>query len=124
MLKTAGTLKLLQPPYWLLKLRSYRWFYPAVFAVTVILLTWIWITPFPVKLFALEKELIRGSASLAVIGIGYLATYWYAVDRLIGYRTWVLVGSAVCFLTLIIALHYVDRFPQLNRIDELHNWHV
>ncbi|MEP7286745.1 MAG: glycosyltransferase family 39 protein [Chloroflexota bacterium] len=104
------------------KLRTYPLFYMAVCSIGVLLMLAVWLTPFAIPMIPLHRQLLRCYATGLILGTTYLTLFAGARERYVSFRLWVAVSAIACFAVLIIAVHYLDRFPQLNQIDELHNW--
>ncbi len=111
-------------PRWLHTLRSHRTFNAAVLVVSTALMLAVWLIPFQVPMPAVQRELLRGYATGAILAGLYLALFWCGPDPYVPWRVWKAVAVIVGAGAVIIAVHYIDRFPQLNTIDELHNWVV
>lgn len=85
----------------------------------------IWIIPFQdIALTQVQQEAIRGWGTLLVLIVVYVGLFWRAATVALPWSVWVVATSAIGALVVIIAVRYLDRFPQINLIDELHNWSV
>jgi hypothetical protein len=111
-------------PRWLQTLRTRPSFYVAIVGGGTLLLLTIWLTPFRMPTTSLQRELLRGYASAAILVVTYFSLFWCGRDTLVSWRSWLIVGGVAASIALFLTVHYLDRFPQLNRIDELHNWVV
>ncbi len=114
----------IQPPQWLVALRASRIVTFAVVVIGILILLAIWMTPFQMFVTPVQKQLLRSYGTLAVLGATYAAVFWRGRDVCDSWQTWLAVGVVVGAAVLIFTVHYLDRYPQLNQIDELHNWVV
>ncbi len=114
----------IRPPRWLESLRASRLFMAAVLAGGALLMLAIWLTPFRIFVTPLQKELLRGYGTGAILVGVYHLLFWCGRDRRAPWSAWLAVAGVAGAGALIITIHYLDRFPQLNTIDELHNWVV
>lgn len=112
-------------PRWLQSVRLNPLFMALVLIAGTILLLITWIVPVEVALSALDKELLRAYVTLLILAITHSLLFWRQERELcLPFWIWLAVGAVVASVGVIITVHYVDRFPQLNTIDELHNWVV
>jgi hypothetical protein len=111
-------------PRWLQALRTRPPFHVAVIGGGILLLLTTWLTPFQMPTTSLQRELLRGYASAAILTVTYFALFWCGRDALVSWRSWLVVAGVGASAAIFLTVHYLDRFPQLNRIDELHNWVV
>src|SRR5258708_734047 len=114
-------------PRWLQSVRANRLIFAAVLIAGTVLLLLTWLTPIEVLLTLLQKELLRAYATLLILVVTYSVLFWHEhrqADLCLPYWMWLVVGAVAASAGMIITVHYVDRFPQLNTIDELHNWVV
>ncbi|HLY24955.1 MAG TPA: glycosyltransferase family 39 protein, partial [Aggregatilineales bacterium] len=114
------------PPGLLKVLRRYTIFSLAVVVIGTFAIAtlWLWM---PLNGTDFQKELLRGYLTSAILTATYAALYWRESAqeaRRLSYPVWVIAGAVVALLTLLVAIHYLDRFPRLNTIDELQNWIV
>src|SRR5258708_7981435 len=116
--------RIVDVPRWLQSLRMNRLFIAAVLIVGTGLLLVTWLVPVEVILTAFQKEMLRAYATLLILAITYVVLSWRArreTDLCLPFWMWLAVGTLAASVGVIITVHYVDRFPQLNTIDELHN---
>jgi hypothetical protein len=93
--------------------------------IGVILIYAIWTTPFEgIALSSLQRETIRGWASLAILAIVYIGLFYQTRPITLPWALWFAAAALAGAAVVILAVHYIDRFPALNLIDELHNWSV
>jgi hypothetical protein len=114
----------MQPSHWLITLRTSRLVTLAIIALGIWIMFAIWMTPFQMFVTPVQKQLLRSYGTLAVLGFTYAALFWRGRDVCDSWRTWAVVAGVIGAIGLILSVHYLDRYPQLNRIDELHNWVV
>jgi Dolichyl-phosphate-mannose-protein mannosyltransferase len=114
----------IRPPRWLGIVRRSMWFPSAVLAGAALLLLVVWLTPFQIFVTSLQKELLRGYATGAILVATYFLLFWCGRDGSAPWYAWLAVSAVVATGAIILMVHYLDRFPRLNTIDELHNWVV
>src|SRR5450432_2855100 len=98
-------------------------FYLAVTLVATLIIGAVW-TTLSLQLTALQRELLRTYLTLAALAVVYLLLFWQAAEVRVPYFMWLLVGGLAAAAAFVVALHYMDRFPRLNTIDELQNYIV
>ncbi len=112
-------------PRALLNLRSNASLRPVGLVLGTVVLTAIWTTPFQnITLSSLQSETIRGWATLATLAIVYFALFYQSKSVTLPWAAWLAVAVIIGAAVVILAVHFLARFPQLNLIDELHNWSV
>jgi len=85
----------------------------------------IWTTPFDgIALNSLQREAIRGWASLAILATVYMGLFYQTRPVTLPWALWFMAAALAGAAVVILAVQYLDRFPALNLIDELHNWSV
>ncbi len=85
----------------------------------------IWTAPFQnIVLTQVQREAIRGWGTLVVLIVIYVGLFWRSATIVLPWSAWVVATATMGAMVVILAVHYLDRFPQLNLIDELHNWSV
>lgn len=114
----------IQLPRLLVRLRDQWWFLPAVFSASAALMLAVWMTPFQIFVTPVQKELLRGYATGAILTAAYVAVFWCGRDVVVPWAGWLVLGIGSGVAALVVTVHWLDRYPQLNQIDELHNWVV
>jgi Dolichyl-phosphate-mannose-protein mannosyltransferase len=104
--------------------RANPWARLALLISILLVIFMVWITPLPFRTYPTQRILIRGGISFALLFYGYVVLYWRAANPVLGLRRWGLLAAVAGGMIMAIQLHYLDRFPQLNQIDEVHNWSV
>ncbi len=111
-------------PRWLEALRRRTWFSVAVLMGSMALALAAWLTPFQIFVTPLQRELLRAYVTGAILAGLYLALFWCGRNPRVSWRVWLGVAAAIGMGAMILTVHYLDRYPRLNTIDELHNWVV
>src|SRR5258706_2578763 len=111
-------------PRWLATLRCSGLFHAAIWVGGLLVMLGIWTTPFQIFLTPLQRELLRDYGTAAVLVAAYLALFWQEREIHVPWPYWVALSAVVIAVALVVTLAYLDRYPQLNTLDELHNWVV
>jgi hypothetical protein len=82
----------------------------------------LWLTPMQGS--PIEKELVRGGGTLFALIAAYFVLFWRTDDPCVGWWAWLIVAGTAGTVGVMVSVHYLDRFPRLNLIDEVHNWVV
>ncbi len=113
----------LHPPALLLRARTHRLFFGGVVIVSMLAMLVVWLVSSPALTY-FQEELVRGYITgLILLGV-YSTLFWCGADITVPWSAWLALGTVVLSVTFIITVHFVDRYPKLNTIDELHNWSV
>ncbi|HVO43330.1 MAG TPA: glycosyltransferase family 39 protein, partial [Aggregatilineales bacterium] len=120
-----ATSRAIHLPRVLSALRSNAIVRPVGLLIGIAVVAAIWLTPSQdSSLSSLQREAIRGWEMLVVLAIVYAGLFWQADDVAIPWPAWFMAATVIGAAIVIVAFHYLDRFPQINLIDELHNWSV
>lgn len=84
----------------------------------------IWLISFPFSVLPIQKELTRAYLTAAVLLTTYMLLFWRGRDQCVPWSVYIAALGVLAVVGVVITVHYLDRFPQLNTIDELHNWVV
>jgi hypothetical protein len=119
------TRSLIRIPQTVIALRANNFVRAVALTLGTLVLLWIWLTPFNnIFLTSVQRETIRAWDTLVVLSTMYLGLFWRAKDTETSWAAWLTVALTAGAAVVILAVHFLDRFPQINLIDELHNWSV
>ena len=106
-------------------LRERLWFRAVVIVPLTVFMTGYWLR-FPDILRDIPHPYIRFWASVTILAIVYFGLFWRAESesRPLAWRWWLLIGGIGVAVALTVGLRSVGRFPQLDTLDELHNYIV
>src|SRR5262249_11163854 len=75
----------------------------------------IWTMPFQnIALSQVQQEALRGWGTLVVWVVVYAALFWKATTTVLPWSAWVVATTLIGAVVVILTVHYLDRFPQIN----------